>query len=347
MYGGRYRRDTHAPIIPFSKSATPIPYDALYNDHLQRATVPTKENGMNTRAAATALGWFSIGLGLAELLAPRKMSRATGLNSREKLMPFLGAREITSGIGLLASQKPAGWLWSRVIGDAMDLAILGSGFRGSRGNSKRLAFASGMVAAVTAVDLLASRDATMEKKRSVAADGGGTQLFRTITIQKSAKELHAFWRHLENLPQIVPDLKSVTQTGERTSHWVARGPGGVDIEWDAEITEDQPAARISWRSLPGATVPNRGTVRFEELPGDRGCVVRLMMDYDPPAGGIGAKIARLFGKAPEQQTMEFLRKFKQLMETGEIATTVGQPAGRKTSISPKFDVAARRMAEAN
>jgi len=302
---------------------------------------------MNTRAAATALGWFSIGLGLAELIAPRKMSRATGLNSREKVMPYLGAREVASGIGLLASQKPTAWLWSRVIGDAMDLAILGCGFRNSQSNSKRLALASGMVAAVTALDVLACNEATRDKKRSVTANGSKTQLFRTITIQKSARDLYQFWRSLENLPQIIPDLKSVKVTGERTSHWVAAGPGDTEIEWDAEITDDQPAARISWRSLPGAPVPNNGTVYFEELVGDRGCVVKLRMHYVPPAGGIGAKIARLFGKAPEQQTMEFLRKFKQLMETGEIATTVGQPAGRKLSYSPKFDVAARRMAEAN
>ncbi len=302
---------------------------------------------MNTRRVAQALGWFSIGLGLAELVAPRRMARATGLNHKKGLMPLLGVREITSGIGILTNDKPAGWLWSRVAGDIMDLAVLGSGFSSRRSDKTRLAVATAMVAGVTAVDLLCGKELTQEKKREGSGNGAPKQTFRTITINKSARELYQFWRQLENLPRIVPDLKSVTATSERTSHWVAKGPGGVDVEWDAEIVEDNPADRISWRSLPGSTVPNSGTVQFQELPGDRGTVVRLRMSYDPPGGGLGSKIARLFGKAPEQQSMEFLRTFKQLIETGEIATTVGQPAGRKTSYSPKFDVGARKLAEAN
>jgi uncharacterized membrane protein len=300
---------------------------------------------MNTQRVAQALGWFSIGLGVAELVAPRKMAKATGLNGKAALMPFLGAREITSGIGILASKQPAGWLWSRVLGDVMDLAVLGCGARSSNGNAKRLAVSTAMVAGVAAADIFCSKQATTQVAHGRRKILGVT--LRTVTISRPAKELYQFWRKLENLPQIIPDLKSVTETGARTSHWVARGPAGKDIEWDAEITEDNAADRISWRSLPGATVPNSGTVRFEELPGDRGTVVRLMIDYDPPASGLGARIARLFGKAPEQQAIEFLRKFKQLMETGEIATTVGQPAGRKTSYSPKFDVGARKLAEAN
>jgi uncharacterized membrane protein len=303
---------------------------------------------MNGKTVAQALGWFSIGLGLAELVAPRKMAKATGLTNKSGLMPLLGIREITSGVGILASERPSPWLWSRVAGDVMDLAVLGSGCISNPRNRTRLAIAGAMVAGVTAVDYLCSQEMSAEEKQP-GRNGNGSKdqnLFRTITINKSAKALYESWRSAEMFPAIIPGLKSVTSTGPTTQHWVAAGPGGADIEWDAEIVEDRVGDRISWRSLPGAAVANSGTVRFEELPNDRGTVVRLKMDYDPPVGGLGAKLSKLFGKAPEQQATEFLRKFKQWIETGEIATTVGQPAGRKLSYSPKFDVAARKMAEA-
>jgi uncharacterized membrane protein len=296
---------------------------------------------MTTRTMAKALGWFSIGLGLAESMAPRRMAKATGLDGRSGLMPVLGLREITSGIGILATEKPSGWLQSRVAGDIMDLAVLASAFPSSKANRNRLAVSAAMVAGVTALDYICSRDMV---GKQVPPNLDNKNVFRTITINRPATQIYEFWRKFENLPQIIPDLKSVTTTGPTTQHWIARGPGGVDVEWDAELTEDQGADRISWRSLPGATVPNSGTVRFEELKGDRGTVVRLRMSYEPPAWSVG-KVAKFFGKSPEQQTMEFLRKLKQLLETGEIATTVGQPAGRKLSYSPKFDVAARKMAE--
>jgi uncharacterized membrane protein len=304
---------------------------------------------MNNRSIAQALGWFSIGLGVAELIAPRKMAKATGLNNRSGLMPLLGVREITSGIGILASEKRSPWLWSRVVGDVMDLALVGSGCISNPRNRTRLAVTGAIVAGATAIDYLASQKLTADEKHPQrnGEHSKNQNLFRTIIINKSAKALHQAWRSCEMFPSIIPGLKSVTSTGATTQHWVASGPGGVDIEWDAEIVEDRPGDCISWRSLPGATVPNSGTIRFEELPNDRGTVVRLKMDYDPPGGGLGAKLAKLFGKAPEQQASEFLRKFKQLVETGEIATTVGQPAGRKLSYSPKFDVAARKMAEAH
>jgi uncharacterized membrane protein len=304
---------------------------------------------MKTDKVAQALGWFSIGLGLAELVAPRKMSKATGLNSGAAMMPLLGVREITSGIGILANEKPAGWVWSRVAGDLMDLAILGAGFKSKKADTTRLAIATAMVAGVTAADIFCGKQLSQEKSRNgndAAASNGQHETFRTITINRPAHELYNFWRNVENLQQIMPTLKSVKATGEKTSHWVAAGPGGVEVEWDSEVIEDNPADRISWRSLPGTKFPNSGIVRFEELPGDRGTVVRLKMVCDAHAG-IGAKVAKLFGRAPEQQSMEFLRRFKSLMETGEIPTTKGQPAGRKSSISPKFDVGARKMAEAN
>lgn len=106
---------------------------------------------------------------------------------------------------------------------------------------------------------------------------------------------------------------------------------------DAEITEERSSEYIAWRSLKGADVENSGWVRFEAAPGGRGTIVSVEMQYSPPAGAIGATVAKILGRAPEQEVEEDLRRFKQVMETGEIITTVGQPAGRSNSTSWKYD----------
>lgn len=303
---------------------------------------------MKNNGLVQALGWFSVGLGVAELLAPRKVERAIGAGNRHKILtPALGLREITSGIGILTQKTPKEWLWSRVIGDVMDLALLGAAYRSKRANGRRLAIATTMVAGVTALDIIASKQASKERvsTRNGRSENGGIRMTRTITIQKSARELYAFWRKFDNLPNFMPHLKSVTVIDEKKSHWVAKGPAGKDIEWDAEVTSEHLNDHISWRSLPGAEVPNSGTVRFEELTHDRGTVVRVEIIYDPPGGMLGSKIAKLFGRSPEQETGSDLRRFKQLMETGEIAKTDGQPAGRKSSVSRRFDKALPALAE--
>ena len=132
-------------------------------------------------------------------------------------------------------------------------------------------------------------------------------------------------------------LKSVQVTGSNRSHWVAKGPAGKSIEWDAEVTDDQPGELIAWRSLPGADVDHAGTVRFNRAPGGRGSIVKVNMEYRPPGGLLGGKLAKLLGEAPEKQVAVDLLRFKQLLETGEIARTEGQPAGRRSSTSKKYD----------
>jgi uncharacterized membrane protein len=150
-----------------------------------------------------------------------------------------------------------------------------------------------------------------------------------MTINKSPWELYQFWRNFENLPGIMSHLESVTVKGDNQSHWVAKAPSiaGGKVEWDAEIINDEPNALIAWRSMPGADVDNAGSVRFVPAPADRGTEVKVVMDYIPPAGVVGKWVARLFGEEPTQQITEDLRKFKRVMETGEFATTTGQPQG--------------------
>jgi uncharacterized membrane protein len=156
----------------------------------------------------------------------------------------------------------------------------------------------------------------------------GIKLEKSITINREPSELYQFWRNFENLPRFMNHLESVTVTGEGRSHWVAKAPAGTSVEWDAETYNERENELIAWRTLEGADVASAGSVHFEQAPGGHGTIVRVSLKYDPPGGSIGAAIARLFGENPEQQIDEDLRRFKQLMETGEATATEGQPSGR-------------------
>ena len=150
---------------------------------------------------------------------------------------------------------------------------------------------------------------------------------KSVTISATPKELYRFWRNYENLPLFMEDLESVTELDETRSHWVAIGPGGKKIEWDAEIYNDKENELIAWRSLPGSDITNAGSVHFQEAPG-HGTYVKVVLNYNPPGGKAAALFAKLFGKEPGQLIEHNLRRFKQLTETGVIPTTEGQPSGR-------------------
>ncbi|MEJ7848889.1 MAG: SRPBCC family protein [Pyrinomonadaceae bacterium] len=168
---------------------------------------------------------------------------------------------------------------------------------------------------------------------------GPVHITKSVTINKSADELYHFWRNFENLPQFMTHLESVTKTGDKTSHWKAKAPLGSSVEWDAEITSDIEKQRIGWMSLEGSDIPNSGVVHF--LPTtNRGTEVKVNMTYEPPAGMLGALVAKLLGEEPHQQVSEDLRRFKSLMETGLIIKTEGQPSGREEM--PKARVASAR-----
>lgn len=145
---------------------------------------------------------------------------------------------------------------------------------------------------------------------------GPIQMEKSIVIAKSPQELYSFWRNFENLPNIMSYLDSVTARGKR-SHWVAKGPAGVPIEWDAEITEDKKNEMISWRALEDADVPNQGTVYFEKA-GDGQTELRVSMEYTLPGGEIGSALAEFFGQDPSQKIEEDLNNFKEAVEGGAI-----------------------------
>jgi uncharacterized membrane protein len=163
-------------------------------------------------------------------------------------------------------------------------------------------------------------------------DEHGIHVEQAFLINRSADELYQYWRNFENLPSIMTHLKSVQVLDDRRSHWVAEAPriAGGSVEWDAEITSDEPAQRIAWRSLPGSQVQTKGEIRFSKALGDRGTEVHVFMNYLPPAGKLGHWLATVFGESPRRQMRDDLRNFKRVMEVGEIPTTKGQPRGTCT-----------------
>jgi len=159
------------------------------------------------------------------------------------------------------------------------------------------------------------------------------QASATITVKASPEKVAAMWHDLERLPTFMTHLEKVSLDGDGRSHWVATAPVGTRVEWDAEVTEDVPAERMSWRSTEGASVPNAGTVRGLRAPGARGTEVHVELSYEPPAGAAGAAVAKLFGEEPNQQLRDDLRRFKQLLETGEIARSDSTPEGARSHAS--------------
>ena len=151
---------------------------------------------------------------------------------------------------------------------------------------------------------------------------------KTVTINKPAEELYRFWHKFENLPNFMKHLKSVTVLSDKRSHWIANAPLGASVEWDADIIEERENEFISWASVEGADVDNSGFVRFKAAPEGRGTEVKVVIEYNPPGGAVTSALAKLFGEEPEQQVGDDLRRFKMIMEAGEIATTEGQPKGK-------------------
>jgi len=165
--------------------------------------------------------------------------------------------------------------------------------------------------------------------RARLAGSRGVNVEESFSINRPPQELYEFWRNLELLPRVMPELSSVRVIDTRRSHWVAKGPAGFAIEWHADIINDIPNELIAWRTTEDSSVASAGSVHFERLSPGRGTVVRVRLQYDPPAGKLGAAFAWAFRDEPSIVIREGLRRFKQLMETGEIPTTDGQPRGTR------------------
>jgi uncharacterized membrane protein len=282
---------------------------------------------IGAQRVARGLGWFSIGLGLAELLAPRAVAKLCGGEGRHTgLIRMYGLREIASGLMIFSQgRKPAAGVWSRVAGDAIDLATLAAAAVNPRTNKAGVAFATANVLGVTALDVMCAQE--LSRQAGAMSESGAIRVKRSTVINRPPEDVYRYWRDLENLPKFMYHLESVRVTGDRRSHWIAKGPAGKRVEWDSEITEDRPNELIAWRSLEGSDVYNAGAVNFEAKPGSRGTIVRVDMEYYAPFGVAGTAVAMLFNEAPQQQIYDDLRRLKQVLETGEVVRSDGSPDG--------------------
>jgi uncharacterized membrane protein len=276
-------------------------------------------------ALAEGLGWFSIGLGTAQLAMPRALCRLVGLSDGSRnaaLMRGRGVIEVVNGIGILARPKPTGWFAARVAGDAVDLALLTGGLATSSNGRGRRLFGIANVAGVAAADAAE----TQRLRGSDAPPTQGLEVKKAVTVNKPPEEVDRFWRNFENFPRFMTHVESVERRDGGRSHWVVKAPTGT-VEWDAEIADERPGELIAWRSLPGSSVTNAGRVRFKAAPGGRGTEVEVELRYEPPAGTLGATVAKLMGEEPATQLADDLRRFKQVLETGEVVRSEGSLGG--------------------
>jgi len=292
----------------------------------QRASAvsPRMPSDVGAERLAHGLAWFSISLGLAELLAPRLVSRLVGGNGKyASLIRVYGARELLSGLLIFGQgSRPAAAVWSRVAGDAVDIATLAAAGASARTNKGGVALAAASVLGVTALDVYCARKLSREP-----AGTSRIRMSRSVVVNRPPHELYAFWRAFENFPRFMYHVQSVRANGPGMSHWIVNGPAGSSVEWDARVTADTPNALIAWQTLEGADVESSGTVRFEPRPGNRGTIVRVDLEYRPPGGRAGTLAATLFNESPEQQIYDDLHRFKQIVETGEVLRSDGSPGG--------------------
>ncbi|MEU1043315.1 SRPBCC family protein [Streptomyces sp. NPDC005551] len=207
-------------------------------------------------------------------------------------------------------------------GVVIDLTLPAKALKNHDGRrSGRTALATAAVAAITATDVCA---AVIRSNRSMPME-----LTASTTVIRSPQEVYAHWQQLDRLPTFMTHLDEVRSTGGRTSHWKASAPFGTSVEWDAEIVKDVPGQILAWRSLEGADIDNSGEVRFVPAPGDRGTEVHVTLRYDVPGRALGKAVARYFGEEPSQQLDDDLRRFKQVLETGEVVRSEGAPGGKQ------------------
>jgi uncharacterized membrane protein len=278
-------------------------------------------------ALSTALGIFSLALGSAQVVTPDGLSRLVGVQGGTPVVQtaqrLLGVREIVQGSGILASSHPRGWVWSRVAGDVLDVGLFVAAARTTGRDRTRIAVTLAALTGVGVADLVAAlRPAEGRGDHALTARA-------SITVNKAPDEVYRRWRDLESLPTFMAHLRSVRVDSARYSHWVAEAPVGT-VQWDAEIVEDRPGEQLSWRSVDGADVDNHGAVRFRAAPGGRGTEVHADLSYRPPGGRAGRAFAALLGEEPDQQLRDDLRRFKQILEVGEIVRSEGSPSGQST-----------------
>jgi uncharacterized membrane protein len=278
------------------------------------------------RGAAVGMGLASVALGLAKIVAPRALTRLVGIADgahEEGLVRALGARDVVVGLGLLASRRPTPWLWTRVAGDALELALLGAAVGARRAERGPAAGALGALAGVTALDVACAVAATRARPRT------GTAVRRAVTIARERRDVYRFWRDFSNAPAFMADIESVEVLDERRSRWSAHGPVGPVVSWEVHVDEERPDEILRWRSVEGAQsdVRAEGVVRFADAPGGRGTEVELELRYGLPDDA-PERAAAFVARASAPQRIEAdLARGKELLETGRVSRADGAANG--------------------
>lgn len=262
------------------------------------------------RALSRALGWFSLGLGAVELVAPNKMTNAIGLEPgtrRSVTVRAQGVRELIAGAGILLRPRRAP-VWARVAGDVLDLALLAWASRGERTSNGRLIAATVAALGCTVLDVYATRQVAN-------AQPAQRPVMATVTINKPPQEVYAYYRRLEQLPKFMDYLESVEQLDRARSKWTAKLPIAGQVSWESEIVEDRPGEKLAWKTVDGEKLVHRGQVTFARAPGRDATEVRVELELGMPGIPPNATLARLLSGS---QIKGDLRRLKQVLETGEV-----------------------------
>jgi uncharacterized membrane protein len=269
------------------------------------------------------LGWASAGTAVPLLLTPRGFGSviiAGDGPGQRTAVTVAGVRELAVAAGLLKRPSPL-WLWARVGGDVMDLALLGLALTSPNNYDKRrLVAIMAALVGITGVDVYA---ATTRSPRRAEV-----RLTASVTVATPASQAYELWRELEILPSFMSHLDEVSMTGPVTSHWRASAPFGRTVEWDAEITGDVAGEWLAWRSVDNAKIFSEGNVRFTPAPGGRGTEIHVTLRYGTSSVWMAVAAARYFGANPSARLDDELRRFKQVAETGEVVRSEGAPGGK-------------------
>ncbi|HEY0517380.1 MAG TPA: hypothetical protein VGD00_09685 [Solirubrobacteraceae bacterium] len=263
-------------------------------------------------ALTRGLGYFSLALGTTQLAAPGLVDKLIGVTddgTSRRWQRIVGLQELSAAAGILPRERPIEWLWARTSGDVVHLAMLARAYRNRRDSAPRLAIAMASVVGCFAADAFASTRMTSDPKlrQEVPRVKGKA----SITIRAPREELLEQWRRFEQDPQ-----------GESRL-----GP--------LEILAGDPQRGVEWRTADGAAHKAHGTLRLADAPAGRGTEIHASIEFAAPGGSLGAAVMKVAGDEPLQQLRDDLRRFKQLIETGEIARSDGAPTGASAKLQPK------------
>jgi len=225
--------------------------------------------------------------------------------------------------------------WERVASVAIGAGLLVWAARQRSGRATTVPLGLWMltrgVSGYCPVNHATGRERARDNTRRALGGARGVKILESVTIDRPPSDVYALWNDLSNLPRFMPNIERVDVLGGNRTHWVGRAPGGIHLEWDADVLQRIPDELISWRSLPGSDVATAGSVRFESANG-HGTRVTVNLQYDAPGGKISTALAKLVGQSPSGETHEGLRRLKSLLEAGEIPTVTGQPHGKRGTL---------------